>query len=167
MGAGGGQGCIRRGRGEGGGGGLQGGGGGFGLEPPHPRVPLWSPLLKSSWRQRRRSKNFGCQPQTLEGEEGGGSKGGGTPPPPTVYGRSNASLGGGGSARRRGHRNKGGRYPKSEVCWLPRGGGGQGQQVGAPKTVAPNGLRFLIPGEAESIRSGTPAVPSVVVRTTP
>ena len=49
--------------------------------------------LKSSSKQ-----NFGCQPQTLEGEEGGrgGSRGGYTPPPPTVYGRSNTSLGGGG-----------------------------------------------------------------------
>ena len=28
--------------------------------------------LKSSWHRRRRSRKFGCQPQTLEGEEGGG-----------------------------------------------------------------------------------------------
>ena len=39
-------------------------------------------------------QNFGCQPPTLEGEEGGGLGGGGvTPPPPAVYGRSNTSRG--------------------------------------------------------------------------
>ena len=50
---------------------------------------------KSSWHRRHRSKNFGCEPQTLEGEGGGAGGfggGGGTPPPPAVYGRSNASL---------------------------------------------------------------------------
>ena len=38
-------------------------------------------------------QKFGCQPQTLAGEEeGGGGSGGVPPPPPAVYGRSNASL---------------------------------------------------------------------------
>ena len=37
-------------------------------------------------------QNFGCQSQTLEGEE----EGGGSRRPPTVYGRSNTSLGGAG-----------------------------------------------------------------------
>ena len=38
-------------------------------------------------------QNFGCQPQTLEGDEvGGGVQGGGAPPPPAVYSRSNRSL---------------------------------------------------------------------------
>ena len=63
---------------EGGGGGLKGRGGGWDIPPL--RVPLWFPP----------KQNFGCQPQTLEGEEGGG---GCTPPPPTVYGRSHTSLG--------------------------------------------------------------------------
>ena len=57
--------------------------------------------LKSSWHQRHRSRNFGCQPYTLEGEEGGGRGsrgGGGTVPPPAVYCRSNTSVGGGGGA---------------------------------------------------------------------
>ena len=35
-------------------------------------------------------QNFGCQPQTLEGEEGGVAP----PPPRTAYGRSTTSLGG-------------------------------------------------------------------------
>ena len=87
--------------GGGGGGGLKGeGGGGWLGPPPPPRVPLWSSAeggpkflkRKSSWHRRRRSKNFGCQPQTLEGEEGGLGGKGGAPPPPAVYGRSNTSL---------------------------------------------------------------------------
>ena len=42
-------------------------------------------------------QNFGCQPQTLEGEEGEGGLGGGggTPPPAVVYGHFNTSPGGG------------------------------------------------------------------------
>ena len=67
-------------------GGLEGGGGWPGPTPLPPRVPLWSPpkgglkilKRKSSWHRRRRSRNVGCQPQTLEGE--GGGSGGGVPP---------------------------------------------------------------------------------------
>ena len=79
---------IRRGR-----------GGGVGWDPPPPRVPLWSPLKAGQKASillalKAPKQNFGCQPQTLAGEEGGGgSRGGGyPPPPPTVYGRSDTSL---------------------------------------------------------------------------
>ena len=63
--------------GEGGRGVLKGGG--FGWDPPPPRVPLWS-LSKAGPKiltlnplgTEGAGANFGCQPQTLEGEEGGG-----------------------------------------------------------------------------------------------
>ena len=85
-----GQGCI----GRGGGGGLKAGEGGFGWDPPPPRVPPWSPPLKSSWNQRRRSKIVSLK-HWKGGGGGRGSKSRVPPPPPTVYGRSNTSLAGG------------------------------------------------------------------------
>ena len=74
---------------------LEGGEGGL-AGTPSSQGPLMVPAeggpknfkRKSSWHRRRLSRKFGCQPQTLEGEEGG--KGG--TPPPTVYGTSNTSL---------------------------------------------------------------------------
>ena len=60
--------------GGGGGGGLKGVGGGEGvwLGPPSslgpPRVPAEAQILLAP---KAPKQNFGCQPQTLEGEEGG------------------------------------------------------------------------------------------------
>ena len=76
-----GQGCTRRGRGGGSEGG--GGGGGFDWDTPPPWVSLWS--LPKAGRKcssvnplgaEGAEAKFGCQPQTLEEEEGG-SRGGG------------------------------------------------------------------------------------------
>ena len=62
---------------------VLGGGGGVGWDPPSskgpPKVPAeGGPKIlkcKSSWNRKRRSKNLGCQPQTLKGEERGGGGG--------------------------------------------------------------------------------------------
>ena len=89
-----GQGCIRR---EGGA--LKGGGGGW-LGPPSSQGPPMVPRRRGAEHfeaeillaPKAPKKNFGCQPQTLEGEEGGGGPGEGAPPPPEVYGRSSTSL---------------------------------------------------------------------------
>ena len=78
-------------------------GGGFGGDPPPP--PQISEL-KSSWRQRRRSKTLAVSLKHWNGRRvgGGGSRGGGgTPSPPAVYGRSNASTHGTVGAGRRVH----------------------------------------------------------------
>ena len=58
------------------------------LKPPSSQGPPMVPprrgpnilKRKSSWHRRRRSRTFGCQPQTSEGE-GGGVHGEGVPPP--------------------------------------------------------------------------------------
>ena len=75
-------------------GGERGGGvkgrGGLAGPPPPPRVPLWYPLKagrkfckrESSWHRRHRSRNFGRQPQTLEGEGARGVFFWGVHPPP-------------------------------------------------------------------------------------
>ena len=82
----------------GGGGAEEGGGGRFGWDPPSSQGPPMVPAeggpksFEASIRLAPKvpKQNFGCQPPTLEGEEGG--PGGGTPPPPAVYGRSTTSL---------------------------------------------------------------------------
>ena len=84
------QGCIRR--------GGEGGWGGVWLGPPLLPGSPHGPRRRGAKKfeasillaPNAPKQNSGCQPQTLEGEEGG--PGGGTPPPPTVYGRSNTSL---------------------------------------------------------------------------
>ena len=67
------------------GGGSEGGGGG-GWDPTPPRVPLWSPRRRANifsaeilLAPKAPKQNFGCQPQTLEGEMGGGGGPGGLP----------------------------------------------------------------------------------------
>ena len=77
-------GCMRRGGGpEEGGGGLKGGA--LAGTPPPPRIPLWSPPKAGRklgaqilLAPKAPKQNLGCQPQTLEVEEGG--PGGGYPP---------------------------------------------------------------------------------------
>ena len=98
-----GQGCIRSG-GRRGGGGLKGGERGVWLGPPSSLGPPMVPaeggpkVFEASilLALKAPKQKFGCQPQTLEGEEGWGVQGGVPPPPPAVYGRSNTSRGGGG-----------------------------------------------------------------------
>ena len=75
--------------------GRRGGGEGgvYGGTPPHTPPPphsLFCRGLRSTIQNRPKQapkQSFGCQPQTLEGEEGGGGSA-----CPTVYGRSNTSL---------------------------------------------------------------------------
>ena len=86
---------IRRGGGSEGG--REGGGGGFSRTLPPPRVPLWSPPKGGRKILKRKSsapkQNFGCQPQTLqeeegwgEGVQGEGGRGGQGRYPPSYYG---------------------------------------------------------------------------------
>ena len=65
-------------------------------------------------------QNFGCQPQTLEGEEGGSRGGGGVLPPPPVYGRPNKSLGRGGAGVTSPKRPRPQRRRMNLVVWLQR-----------------------------------------------
>ena len=52
---------------------------GVGRTPPPPKVRLWSPPMVPAFNllaPKAPKQNFGCQPQTLEGEEGGSRRGG-------------------------------------------------------------------------------------------